>query len=280
MLGAATAACAGLLLTAAAAGAEPSVPPPATAPAPAAAAAPADPGGAEAGKAAEEEKDWSVSAEVSVYGKYVYRGCNLFDDAVLVPSATVEWRGLSLSVCGYLELTNEAGHSGNFTEVDTTLAYTRTIGLVVLGAGVSCYNYPHTDADGTVELYASVGLELPLEPTVTVYRDVDEIEGAYGMLSLSHAFEDLWKPFEGASVGLELSASVGYGNDLHNLDYYGTEEEGLADATFGARLPVSVGDHLTVAPSLWYSTLLDDEVRRAARKDDNLWAGITVGFSF
>jgi hypothetical protein len=239
---------------------------------PSAAPAPAPPAAA--------EKPWSVAVETALLGKYICRGSNFFDDPILVPCLTVAWQGFTACAWGNLELTDLADNRGDFTEADLSLEYSRAFGPLALTAGATYTSYPHTKVDDTVELYASVGLEVPLSPTLTAYRDVDELRGTYLAFSLAHQFAGLWKPTEDLSVALELCGSLGWGNRPHNRAYYGVAEESLADATFGVKLPVSIGARWKLTPALWYSTLLDDDIRSANQKDDNLWGGLSIELSF
>lgn len=237
---------------------------------------------------AQEPADASVEVALDLaYNlKYIWRGINLVDDPVFQPSASASWRGLTLSVWGSMETTNYnlypgyGSTAGDFTEIDYTLDYSWSCGKVNLSGGVIHYQFPNTGISSTTELYLAAGLDVPLAPTVTVYQDVDEADGTYATLSLGHTLEDVWKPAEGISMSVDLSASVGFGSSDHNGFYYGTGDAGFTDATLSAGLPFKLGERLTLTPSINYSALLDSDLRSGMARDDNLWAGISLGLSF
>lgn len=237
-------------------------------------------GSARAAEPAAAPSELQVSVEVSAFDKYVSRGCNLSDDPVLQPMVSATWKGLKAWAWGNMELADESDNADSFTELDFGLEYSRTLGIVKLAGGVIHYRYPNTDTEKTTELYASLGLDVPLNPTVTIFRDVDSIDGTYSTFALKHVVEGLWKPSDKASVDLELGASVGYGSAANNAACFGDDNDGFADATFSAKLPVKLGTKWVVAPSAWYSTVLDSTARRASAKDDNFYTGLTVTFTF
>jgi len=230
---------------------------------------------------AAQDDAWALALDVAYNGKYVWRGINLVDDPVIQPSVSLSHAsGLDASVWGNLETTDYSDHSGDFTEVDYTIDYSWSWESLALSAGAIYYDFPNTEADPTTEIYAAVGLDLFLSPTLTVYRDVDQVEGTYVSLGVGHTFENVATPTEGTSASLALSASLGHGSSAHNAAYYGHDGAALTDALFSASLPVAIGDSWTVSPAASYSTLLDGDIRDAMDDDDNLWAGITLSCSF
>jgi hypothetical protein len=130
-----------------------------------------------------------------------------------------------------------------------------------------------------------VALDAPLAPSLKVYRDVDEADGTYASLAISHTVADVARFGSKATMSLALSASVGYGDAKHNRFYYaGSVGAGPADLTLSVGLPIAIGDHLTVKPSLVYTALLDHEVRRNVRRagfdPTNLCPGIAFTWGF
>ncbi|MCK9995110.1 MAG: MltA-interacting MipA family protein, partial [Candidatus Krumholzibacteria bacterium] len=83
-----------------------------------------------------------IEAELPVYTKYVWRGMNLVDDAVLQPSLEVGLFGFELAVWGNMYLTDIANESGQFGEVDYTIGYELELALFELEAGFIFYTYP------------------------------------------------------------------------------------------------------------------------------------------
>jgi len=82
---------------------------------------------------------------------------------------------------------------------------------------------------------------------------------------------------------LSLSLSSGWGDHRHNAISGAIANGGLLDFQAGAAYPISLGAFLTLTPSIQYSALLQDNVRRYYDDcgiDTNNWffavvAGIT-----
>lgn len=211
-----------------------------------------------------------ASADVSALSAYVWRGQVLNDEAVVQPSATITKGGFSLNTWGNFNLTDEAtGDSSEFSEVDLTAAYGRSIGPVALSAGLIEYLFPHqtlTDADGrgvaypgTREVYCSASLPgLPVVPALTLYYDYDEADSFYGVGALSYTA----KLMDALSLG--LFASLGYGAADYNEFYFGVDDAALNDANVGASLAWTVAPFLTVTPACQYTMLVDSDVEDGA----------------
>ena len=224
--------------------------------------------------------EWTASIESTLNGKYVWRGINVVDGAVFQPSLTLGRGGFSANAWGNMDITNDNGQDGNFTEIDLTLDYSWAWKAVNFSAGAIYYTFPHGSAGAsTTELYGSAGLNCLLSPTVTVYEDVDEASGTYGTFSVGHGI-NLGSPAEGVSVGLELSASAAYSSSDFNAFYYGPDESGFADGLVSVGLPIGFDNGLSVTPALNYSSMLDSDLEDALEDDSNFWAGVTVGYSF
>ena len=226
------------------------------------------------------QNDWSFELDATYDGKYVWRGINAVDDHVFQPSVSASKDGFTGSVWGNRDVTNVNGNVGDFTEIDYTLDYSWAYDPLTLSVGAIYYAFPNTGAPSTLELYSAVGLDTLLSPTLTVYGDVDEADGAYASLSVGHTFEDVWKPSDAVSLGVESSASVGYATSNFNSFYFGVDSSGFVDGALSVGCPLSLGEHWTVTPSLKYSFLIDDDLKSGVGNDDNLWAGLSLTFSF
>ena len=74
-------------------------------------------------QASKADGEVSVGASADIFSKYVWRGQNLVDDWVLQPGASIGYGNLTASVWGNLDLTDENGYGGEFSEIDYTLDY-------------------------------------------------------------------------------------------------------------------------------------------------------------
>jgi outer membrane scaffolding protein for murein synthesis (MipA/OmpV family) len=113
---------------------------------------------------------------------------------------------------------------------------------------------------------------------VTVSYDVDEIEGLYAVLAVGHSFELTDK------VGLELSASLGFGDKDYNAGYFGYAKAALNDLVFGAALPIAITENISLTPSLSYMLLPDSDLGDAAKaaygEKDSVFGGVTLSCAF
>ncbi len=225
--------------------------------------------------------------DLTLNSKYVWRGINFVDDPVLQPSAWLSWKGFTAGVWGSMELTDvnevEGGdeRAMKFTEADLYLMYTSQLGPACVTLGVGDYTYPNTDCNSTAELSLAAALGYPLTPTISMYRDIKEADGLYTSLGISQAVPGTLQVSEAVAVsGPVLSASIGYGNSLHNAFYYWHPEAAMGDMTLNANLPVSFGSSLYLTPAAHYSMLLDGDVKDLFEEDTQFWGGASLTYYF
>ncbi len=223
---------------------------------------------------------WSIGIETTFSSKYIWRGINLVDEPVFQPSVSASYEGLTLSLWGNIEITNCNDQLGEFTEIDYMADYTWSRNALNLCAGVIHYQFPNIGPPTTTEVYGGLSLDTLLAPSLTVHRDVDQADGTYATLSVSHTFEKVWALSHGTAISIDLSGSVGCGSSSFNDFYYGYNESAFTDALISAGLPITIGDRWTLTPSVSYSTLLDGGIRNAMDKDDNVFGGLTVSCAF
>jgi len=232
-----------------------------------------------------EDATLGFSMGADYLSKYIWRGQNLSDDPVFQPSVGVTYGPLSLSLWGNMDTTNINGNSGDFSELDTTLSLAGDVpGLEGVGysLGAIYYDFPGTAYPDTTEAYAGVSLALPLNPSLTVYRDIDEAKGTYYALGVSHSIENVAEIAADMPVGMSLGASVGYGNSAYNKYYWGVDGNKAQDFTVTLGLPTTVGSW-TITPKMGYSTLLSSDLRDSdayGTSSDNFYIGIGASISF
>jgi len=233
----------------------------------------------------------SVEASADFFNKYIWRGQNLVDDWVFQPGASVSYRGLSASFWGNLDMTDENGSNGEFSEIDLTLDYSGQfpdIDMLGYSVGMINYDFPvNGAADDTTEVYGGLSLDVPASPSVTFYRDVDEAkDGMYISVGVGHSFENVFELCPDTLVGVDIGATLGWGNTAYNRFYWGSTPDGSTIGGQANDLVLSVGfpfelAGLSFTASVNYITLVGDDIRKTdtygRSKDDNLVAGI--GFS-
>jgi hypothetical protein len=227
-------------------------------------------GGAGAPRVAAEEISVGASADVSAVSAYVWRGQVLNDEAVMQPSATITKGGFSLNTWGNLNLTDSAtGDSAEFSEVDLTVSYSRSVGPATLSGGLIEYLFPNqtlVNADGTSEgypgtreVYLAAALPaLPVVPSLALYYDFEEADSFYALASLGYGAK------LAETLNLGLYTSLGYGASDYNAFYFGVDDDALNDANFGVSLTWSPCDRLSLTPGYQYTLLVDSDIEDAA----------------
>ena len=236
------------------------------------------------GSAAFAEESVGVDLSADFMSKYIWRGQNLNDDYAFQPGAAVSYAGFTAAVWGSLDLTDIGDNKYGFTEVDYSLDYSTAVpGIDWLGfsAGVINYHFPGVVGD-TTEVYWGFAADLPLSPSFTVYHDIDEVDGTYISFGLGHSIDQIAELAPGVPVGMEIGASLGWGDSDYNAAYWGIDESKLNDLTLSVAFPIEIGGW-TLAPSINYVTLLSDEIRATdsyARGSDYFFTGLSLSTSF
>ena len=202
-----------------------------------------------------------LSAEVGCYGHYLWRGITLTNGAVVQPEVSAEVAGFGLNLWGNLNADDPSGDSG-FNEYDATVSYGLSLPVASLDLGVIYYALPDASEQNTAEAFASASASLVLSPTLSVYRDVDQVDGWYWEAGLSHGVA--LSP--GAS--LDLSARAGLGSERYMAGYFPVgaakaltdqaTSSSLTDYSFTAALPWHPAPMATITPSLSWCSLLND----------------------
>jgi hypothetical protein len=234
---------------------------------------------------AEEKVKFGFSTDY--YSKYIWRGQVLDNKSVLQPAVWASAYGFTGSIWGNMELTNSSrvvpDSAWEFSEFDYTLDYSGTMpstDWLGFSVGMIYYRFPNQVYEPTAEIYGGFSLpKVPLSPYFKWYRDIDEIKGSYFQFGLGHTFEKVYVVNEDCYCGLQLGASLGWGNSAYNKGYFGVDSSKSNDLTLSAGLPVCIG-FWTFRPSINYSTMLSNSTRAATDKSDNLWAGVGISTSF
>ncbi len=225
------------------------------------------------------EGDVSFEVTTDFFSKYVWRGQNVTDDWVLQPGFSATYKSLTGGVWGNLDLTDENGENGEFIELDWYVDYSGQINETI-GYSVGGIYYHFPGAGGTTEVYGGLSFDVVASPSVTVYYDVDEVEGAYVALGVGHSFEDLG---EDVPFGIDLSANLGWGDSNYNDAYWSTPTvtvgSELNDLTLSAAFPFEVGP-VSITPSIHYVALLGGDIGDVAADDSLFYAGVGLAYGF
>lgn len=208
----------------------------------------------------------AVTIDVPVLSAFNNRGRTFQDETVVEPSVTVlkptsvgtflvnAWGNMAPS--DY----SDKGES-TFNEVDLTAGYTDTKGNISYGVGVIEYVYSGSTIPNTHEAYATVTYLSVLNPAVAAYYDFKEVEGWYGVGSVSHAFKFLDKWSVTADTGL------GYATADYNKAYFGVDEDAVNDWNSGLTLAVNTTPNVVLSTGIRYIDLIDDDIENGAKSN-------------
>ena len=233
---------------------------------------------------AEDRIDFDIT--VDYFGKYIWRGQNLSDDPVFQPGLSVSYKGLTAAIWGNMDLTNINGNTGDFSELDYSIDFSAPLpGVKGVGysLGVIYYDFPGTLTKDTTEIYAGLEFELPFNPSITVYHDIDEAEGSYVSLGFAHSIETIVELSQDWTVGMDIGVNFGWGSSSYNKYYWATEQSKIQDLTLAVSFPMEIWNNWTLAPSLNYVTLLSDDIRATdayRTRSDYFFAGISLSKTF
>ncbi len=237
-----------------------------------------------------------VLVGVDILSQYVFRGIALSrDSAVLQPSFTITYKGLSANIWGNFD-TNERNpygiHSPNrnnpkWNETDFTLSYSREVlKNFTLTAGVIYYALDgNTALDDSFEIFGGFACKFPwFEVAFTAYREVSHLPGWYLQWSISRNFS---LPFAGATLDLLAAWSAVLSNDraafpTKDGGYYRDVNAGLISAS----LNIPVGQYVKISPKIQYWYALGGEstfvIRNLSwdRTHNHILGGVGVTASF
>ncbi len=220
----------------------------------------------------------SGSASAGVFSNYVWRGQKLSNSIVVQPSVGITYEGFGANL--WANYDTDYTDQGELTETDLTLNYTFSYDKFSFDVGYIYYGLE--GADDTQELYASVAYDMLLSPTITVYYDYDEGEGAFVVVSLGHSFE---LP-AGMTLSIGASASYNIENKVMGTDSNGDEFSDFYNGEVSAAVSIPVTKAISIEPMVAYSFPLSNDAEDAIEAisddgDDNiLYGGITVTLSF
>jgi hypothetical protein len=195
----------------------------------------------------------SLSADTSLWSRYMWRGLRFSDGAVIQSSVTGAMYGFSANIW-----TNYDLRAGKINEIDPTISYSCAYKEVTLGAGWTHFGV--IDGDDDDEFYVSISLaNLPLAPTLTCYWDVNLGTGAYIQGSVSHSFTLT------ESMSLTFSGAAGY---VVDDSYMGVNANGMEfsdwfSGDLQVALPVVVAPGVTIQPKAGYSFPLSQQGKEA-----------------
>jgi len=223
-----------------------------------------------------EAADPGFEASLGAYSSYIWRGFKLSDDALQIqPSTTFSINGFSANIWA-----NYDSDAEKCLEVDYTVSYARDFNRFNLELGYIHYDIrAGLDSD---ELYMSTKYDSLLNPTITVYMDVNEGKGAFIVAGVNYPF----KMNSRATMEFGASASAVVNNGYVATNNRGEEFTGLFNCDLSAAASISLGERFSLEPMVGYTFSLSDDASYAIKNgsieedDAFFFAGLSVTASF
>ncbi len=220
----------------------------------------------------------SVSFDLASVDRYVWRGLILTDGPVIQPSVTVGDEDWSVNIWGNMDVDAANDNKSQFNELDVTLGWGKELGKYALSASIVNYNFPNTPATTTTELCLGIAADVPAQPAVEVYFDLDEAQGTYIVLNIGHSFgSEYHNPMKWE---LTLDTGIGWGSAEHNILYFGSATEGMTDFHLGLAFAVKIHDKWTVSQNIINTSVMDEQLRATVAKDRVIAYGIVLTVEF
>jgi hypothetical protein len=225
-------------------------------------------------------------ASVDLMSNYIWRGQKLSNSWVLQPSVGINYGSFGASIWSNYDSDRTEAASGGLssrgkiTETDITLTYTHSIDKLTLAGGYIYYALE--GANDTQEIFITASYNTILNPSLTVYYDYDEGNGAFIVLGVGHAFPIL------KDIGVKLGASASYNirNKVMGFDSGGKRFSNFYNAEISASVAIPLYKDISITPKIAYSMPLSNDAKAAIKSisDDNkkniLYGGINLTLSF
>ncbi len=218
------------------------------------------------------------TASVSVMSNYVWRGQKLSNSYVIQPSVGITYNSFGVNL--WANFDPDYNDSSEHTETDLTVDYSFNVDSLSFDAGYIYYGLE--GADDTQEIFLSIAYDMLLNPTLTIYYDFDEGDGAFIVAGISHSVSMTGK------LALDLGASVSYNlnNKVMGFDRSGNDFSNFYNAEVTASMSIPVSKAISIEPIISYSFPLSNDAEDALQSisddgdDDILYGGVTVTLSF
>ncbi len=213
----------------------------------------------------------SGSASVGIFNSYMWRGFELHEDVAIQPSVGITYGGFGANLWSDIN-----GDTGEITETDVTVNYTFSKDRIGFDIGYIFYGLEGIDE--TQELYVAISYDTLLSPSLTLYYDFDEGDGAFIVASVGHDVAI------NQDIAVSLGASISYNAESA---YAVGDYSALHNGEISASTSIPVYEAISISPMLAYSFSLSDEAESAikalsANGDDNnfFYGGASVSLSF
>jgi hypothetical protein len=227
-----------------------------------------------------EEVSGEGTFSAAVASRYVWRGQTLSEGIVVQPTVGVTLGGFSANLWGNVDFDNDEQDDDGIVmnETDMTLSYTMPVGPVSVTGGMIYYDF---DGGDTTELYLTCAMETLLNPSLSLYYDIDDGDGGFAVLAVSHSFPV-------GPVALTAGASLGFnlGDAAMGLDEDGEDFTGLYYGEVSLATSIPLSKHVSTDLRIAYSTALGDDGEHAIEaisvdgKKDIFYGSVAITAAF
>ncbi len=222
----------------------------------------------------------SVSSELDIVSKYVWRGMPLSETEAYQPSVTLESHGLTANA--WLNYSVDKPQQNKFSELDLALNYAGRLKDLTVSPGFLLYTFPGYSSYG--EAYVKLCYPVSFFKIITDHYFSmiagDIAGGYYGDAGLGYE-----KPLAN-SAAWTSSALLGWGNAKFNSFTYATPglKNQLSVLVLDTAIAFKTYGNGSVRPHLAYQTTLPGALRSglqaAGKKPDNVIIGVAVSHNF
>lgn len=239
-----------------------------------------------AGNSFAEGPKVSGFASVDVMSNYIWRGIKVSNSTVVQPSVGITYGDFAANFWGNYDSdvaewtsNGQTGH-GEMSEVDLTLSYTKSINKLTLTGGYIYYAFE--GFNDTQEFFVTAAYDTLLSPSLTVFYDYDEGNGAFIIASVGHTF----KLPKDMSLKLGALASYNIENGIMGFDKDGNKFSNFYNAELNAALTIPISKAVSVTPKMAYSFAISNDAKDAMKGLANdgtrniLYGGVNLTLSF
>jgi hypothetical protein len=191
--------------------------------------------------------------------RYVWRGQILSRGIVLQPTVGITLGGFGANLWSNVDLDNDEEDDDGIVmnETDLTLNYTMPVGPVSVTGGFIHYDF---DGGDTQELYLTCAMATVLNPSLSLYYDIDDGDGGFAVLAVSQGFPV-------GPVSLTAGASVGFnlGDEAMGVNADGDTFTGLYYGEVSLATSIPLFGKVTLDPRIAYSAALGDHGKHAIK---------------
>jgi hypothetical protein len=227
-----------------------------------------------------EEVAGTGSFSTTLASRYVWRGQVLSQGVVAQPAIGITLGRFCANLWSNVDLDNDEEDDDGIVmnEADLTLSYTLPVGQVSVTGGFAHYATGSTD---TQEIFLAGTLKSLLNPSLSLYYDIDDGTGGFAVLAVSQGF-----PVGPVSLTAGVSVGFNLGDKAMGLNAGGEDFVSLYYGEVSLATSIPLFGKVTLDPRIAYSTALGNDGADAIEaasfggKKDILYGSIAVTLSF